>query len=161
MTTPQVAHDRTFPVAITRAPRLRASDADRAAVVTVLQDAVARGLLSYDEGDDRMAAAFAARHLDDLPPLTADLPAPPSARPQAPGWRRVGSMVIQQVRYEISATAAAGIRSRRFLVAVLVVLMLTAMVFTLGGLAAHGAGGDFGNGGGFGPHRFGFEPDNP
>src|SRR5436305_1876366 len=67
---------------------MRASDADRHATVHVLQDAVARGLLTTDEGGERMAVAYAARHLDDLPALTADLPPAPEAAeaPAAPGW---------------------------------------------------------------------------
>ena len=42
------------------ARRVRASDADRLATVERLQDAVARGLLTPDEGSERMADAFAA-----------------------------------------------------------------------------------------------------
>src|SRR3982750_659231 len=68
------------------ATRLRASDTDRQQTVHLLQDAAARGLLTQDEAGERMAAAYAAQHLDELPPLTADLPpvAPPA--PTAPGW---------------------------------------------------------------------------
>ena len=71
-------------------PSMRASDADRHATVHVLQDAVARGLLTTDEGGERMAVAYAARHLDDLPPLTADLPPAPGATeaPAPPGGGR-------------------------------------------------------------------------
>jgi hypothetical protein len=52
-------------------PPMRASDSDRAATVHRLQDAVAQGRLTPDEGSERMAAAFAAVHLHDLrePPL--------------------------------------------------------------------------------------------
>ena len=45
---------------------VRASDADRAATARTLQDAVGRGLLTYEEGSDRMAAAYAARFLTAL-----------------------------------------------------------------------------------------------
>ena len=112
-------------------PRLRASDAERTATVDVLQDAMARGLLSHEEGDERMAAAFAARFRDELPPLTADLPpvvTAPSAATSG-GWRALLTTLVTFVRAEIAATAAAGFRSRRFLVTALVVLAL------LGGLA--------------------------
>src|SRR4051794_37120811 len=68
-------------------PRARASDADREAVVRTLHDAVTRGLLTLQEGDERMAAAYAARFLDDLPSLTADLPPAAPSAPVAPGWR--------------------------------------------------------------------------
>src|SRR4051812_30495191 len=66
-------------------PPMRASDDDRAATVRMLQDAVARGLLTTDEGGERMALAFAFVRLTDLGPLTADLPPAPIAV-TAPGW---------------------------------------------------------------------------
>src|SRR5687768_16075997 len=68
-------------------PRLRASDADREVVVQALLDAIARGLLTLQEGDERVAAAYTARFQDELPRLTADLPPTPSSAPVAPGWR--------------------------------------------------------------------------
>jgi hypothetical protein len=120
-------------------PRLRASDADRAATVSDLRDAVARGLLDHDEGGERMAAAFAVRFRDELPPLTVDLP--PSAAAgagPAPGWRSVGSTAVAQLRSDVQATVAAGPRSRRFVLTVLLALLLLAMLVTLGSLAVHG-----------------------
>src|SRR5436190_1734999 len=87
------AHD-----AATAGPgRLRTSDAERSAVVDVLQDAVAHGLLTHDEGGERMASALAAKFRDELPPLTADLPPAPAPGPAAPtaaGWRQLGSSVV-------------------------------------------------------------------
>jgi Domain of unknown function (DUF1707) len=170
MTTSEVPRGHPLLVPVGKGPRLRASDTDRAATVGVLQDAVARGLLSYAEGDERMAAAFGAHYVDELPLLTADLPAPPPPTPQAPGWRAVGGMLATQVRHELRATAAAGVRSRRFRVAVLLALVLIGMVLAAGGLFAH----DYGQGGrsvpagpgyhgGFGdhfPHRWAGE-DSP
>jgi Domain of unknown function (DUF1707) len=145
------------------APRLRASDAERAATVEVLRDAVARGLLDHDEGGARMAAAFAVRFRDELPPLTADLPAAPAdAAPPAPGWRSVGSAALAQLRADVRATVAAGPRSRRFVLTVLLVLLVLGLLLALGGLAVHGLL-DGGSDGGFGdgpwqngpwPHRF-------
>jgi hypothetical protein len=131
-------------------PPLRASDADRHATVHLLQDAVARGLLTTDEGSERMAAAYAARHLDDLPPLTADLP--PTPAPAAPGWRPLAEQAWTRTRANVSALTAGGWRSPRtlavlaaFLVALLVVVALGAAGLDLlvtgphghGGLAAH------------------------
>jgi uncharacterized protein DUF1707 len=150
--TSQETRNPAFELPVGRAPRLRASDADRAATVGVLQDAVARGLLSYDEGDQRMAAAFGARCLDELPPLTADLPGPPPPTPQAPGWRAVGGMLAQQVRSEVRATAAGGARSRRFLVAVLLAVLVFGMLLAAGGLVAHDFGSGF-RGGEFGQYQ--------
>jgi hypothetical protein len=89
------------------APSARASDADREAVVRVLHDGVARGLLSLEEGDERMRAAYASRFADDLPPLTADLPPAPVSAPVAPGWRALAVLAWLQLR-----TALAGLSWR-------------------------------------------------
>jgi hypothetical protein len=53
---------------------LRASDADRERVATVLRDAAAQGRLGLDELDDRLGAVYAAKTYADLEPLTRDLP---------------------------------------------------------------------------------------
>jgi hypothetical protein len=90
-----------------------------------------------------MAAAFATRFRDELPALTADLP--PLAIPAVvtePGWRHIGSAVAAQLRHEARATRVAGVRSRRFLVtvlvAVLVAVVMLGLLVTLGGLVDHG-----------------------
>ncbi|MEU4097315.1 DUF1707 domain-containing protein [Streptomyces sp. NPDC026673] len=57
------------------APALRASHADRDRVVDILSVAAGDGRLSADELDERVEAALSARTLDELAPLTADLPA--------------------------------------------------------------------------------------
>lgn len=65
---------------------LRASDADRAIVSSVLADAYADGRLTAEEYDERESANLAARTLGELPPLLADLvtvAAPAPARPAA------------------------------------------------------------------------------
>jgi hypothetical protein len=71
---------------------MRASDQDREQVVARLNEAVGRGLLTLPEAEERIAAAYAARFLDDLTPLTADLPGPAEPEPTPPprrdrGWR--------------------------------------------------------------------------
>lgn len=53
---------------------LRASDADRERVATILRGAAGVGLLTLDEAGDRLGAAYAARTTAELTPLTADLP---------------------------------------------------------------------------------------
>ncbi|MGY1916905.1 DUF1707 SHOCT-like domain-containing protein [Blastococcus sp. SYSU DS0973] len=55
-------------------PHLRAADADRAAVATVLGRAMSEGRLTVAEYDERLAQAYAARTFGELAPLTADLP---------------------------------------------------------------------------------------
>jgi hypothetical protein len=119
--------------------RLRASDADRAAAVARLQEAVGRGLLTLDEGDERMAAAFAARYVDELAPLWADLPAPAPAGPATMGWRRIGEALAAQLRYELQMTASSGLRSRRFAVSALAVLFFVLLVIAMVGAVLHGA----------------------
>ena len=58
---------------------LRASDADRDRVIEVLRAAVADGRLDAAEFDQRLDAALAARTIDALAPLTADLIAAPGS----------------------------------------------------------------------------------
>jgi hypothetical protein len=63
-------------------PHLRAADADRAAVASLLGEHMAAGRLTVEEYDDRLARAYAAKTYGDLSELTADLPGtPPTARP--------------------------------------------------------------------------------
>jgi hypothetical protein len=60
-------------------PALRASDADRDQVIDVLRAAVGDGRLDPAEFDERLDAALAARTIEALAPLTADLIAPPGS----------------------------------------------------------------------------------
>ena len=63
------------------APRdLRASDADRDRVLTLLAEAVSDGRITTDEHAERVQRACTARTLGELADLTADLAAP-SAQP--------------------------------------------------------------------------------
>jgi len=59
---------------------VRASDADRAEAVDALREEFAAGRLSHQTFLFRMNAAMEARHVHDLPPLLADLPAAPPPR---------------------------------------------------------------------------------
>jgi uncharacterized protein DUF1707 len=56
---------------------MRASDADRDAVVAVLRDAYAAGRLTLEEFGQRSSAAYAGRTWGELRELTADLPEQP------------------------------------------------------------------------------------
>jgi hypothetical protein len=60
-------------------PALRASDADRDRVIEHLRAAVADGRLDPVEFDERLDAVMAARTIDALAPLTADLIAVPGS----------------------------------------------------------------------------------
>ena len=126
-------------------PPVRASDADREAAVAVLHDAVVRGLLTLEEGNERVAAAYAARFLTDLPPLTADLPPAPVPHPVAPGWRALALLAWLQLRTLFTRTTVRSVRARPRLALALVALLA---VLSLGAMA----GGDFGDHGyGHGP----------
>jgi hypothetical protein len=54
--------------------RLRTSDKEREQVAEILRAAMTEGRLTLDEGEERLAAAYAAKYRDELGPLTADLP---------------------------------------------------------------------------------------
>jgi hypothetical protein len=62
------------PVRVAERPELRASDADRDAVAAQLGGALAVGCLTSTEYAERLDAAYAARTLGELAPLTRDLP---------------------------------------------------------------------------------------
>ncbi len=67
-------------------PDIRASDSDRDAVVTRLNEAVGEGRLTLQEFSDRLDDVLATRTQGELVPLTADLPARQPVRP--PGRTR-------------------------------------------------------------------------
>jgi phytoene dehydrogenase-like protein len=135
-------------------PRMRASDADRHAVVHTLLDALARGLLTLDEGDERVAAAYAARFLDELPGLTADLPPAPADAPAAPpGWRALAVLAWLQLRTAVadlrrSTVGAVRFRPRLAIAVVALLALLSLVAATTGAVVGshdhgHGAyGGD-------------------
>src|ERR1700722_5247782 len=68
---------------------IRASDQERETLVDVLRDAFTDGRLTFDEFEERTAAAYSAKTWTELGALTADLPAGPllgadlHQRPQA------------------------------------------------------------------------------
>src|SRR5690242_11403301 len=71
-------------------PGLRASDADREAVVERLHRAATEGRLDADELEERISAAYAAKYCRDLDPLVLDVtpPRPVAARPMFVARRR-------------------------------------------------------------------------
>jgi hypothetical protein len=76
---------------------LRASDADRDAVLDLLSAAAADGRLTLTEHADRAGRAHAARTLGDLAELTTDLAAP-SAQPIRLDGRRAVAGVLSRER---------------------------------------------------------------
>lgn len=57
-----------------RQPDIRASDADRAAVTQILEQAVGQGMLTLDEYTERIDVVLAARTRRELDTVIADLP---------------------------------------------------------------------------------------
>ena len=112
---------------------MRASDADRHATVLILQDAMARGLLTADEGSDRMATAFAAVHVRDLSPLTADLPADAARRGGPPGWRVLLMMLFEQFSSLFRDNRTGRYSRRRIVVAVLLAVLLLGLLLAMSG----------------------------
>ncbi len=89
--------------------RLRASDAEREEVTTIVRAAMTEGRLTLQEGEDRLAAVYASRYRDELAQFTADLP---------DGGRRARADTP-----EARAAARAGLRRHtRFVVVVGVLL---------------------------------------
>jgi hypothetical protein len=81
-------------------PDIRASDAERERIATVLREHAAEGRLDVDELDERLQQAYSARTRSELDRLTTDLPSAPAPPPRPPapspqrGWgvrERVGS----------------------------------------------------------------------
>jgi hypothetical protein len=83
-------------------PALRASDADRDRVIELLRAAVADGRLDPAEFDERLDAALAARTIDALAPLTADLIAAPGrdgALTLPTAWTSAAELLTINERY--------------------------------------------------------------
>jgi hypothetical protein len=64
---------------------MRVSDSDREQAAEVLREAAGQGRISFDELDERLEAAYAAKTYADLATVTRDLPQP--ARPLSPAAR--------------------------------------------------------------------------
>jgi hypothetical protein len=87
--------------------RLRVSDADREAVAEVLRNAAAEGRITFEELDERLGAAYAAKTYGDLAAVTTDLPAAGSRPPAVPGPAPAGRGSFPAER--IGGTPGAGV----------------------------------------------------
>jgi hypothetical protein len=134
----------SFPQGEDAAPGFRASDADREAVVRALHDAFTRGLLSMEECDERVAAAYAARFVRELPPLTADLPPLAAPVPVAPGWRALATLAWLQLRAALAGFSWRGsarsvrARPRLALAAVALLALLSIAAVSTGPMLGDG-----------------------
>lgn len=148
---------------------MRASDADRHATAHRIQDGVGRGLLTFDEGGERLAAAWAARYIDELALLTVDLPSavPTAPAAVAPGWSTLAALAAAQLRHTLLTRPTGNPRFNRWAAVVIAVALVAA--FAVIALAAvhglfpehdHVEGVIPGNGLGAGSHG-GEVPDGP
>jgi hypothetical protein len=67
--------------------QLRAADTDRDRAVELLRQAAAEGRITFDELDERISRAYAAKTFADLEALTSDLPGPGVSVPAPAGPR--------------------------------------------------------------------------
>ena len=75
--------------------RMRATDADREGVHTLLQSAYADGRLTWEEFDSRSTGLLQAKTYDELGALVADLRQPGSFQPASyPAARQTNSLAI-------------------------------------------------------------------
>ena len=89
-----------------RVPDVRASDADREAIVTRLQAAVGEGRIDLDEFGQRADAAYAAVTRAELDALVADLPTHPYRAVEIVGQRPVEevSNVFGDIKLAVSVS---------------------------------------------------------
>lgn len=93
------------------AAQLRASDADRDAVVATLSESYQAGRLTTEELEERTGRALAARTFGDLTSLTADLPdpAPAAAVPGTPSGGLPPAVRVHRGALVILAVLAAAL----------------------------------------------------
>jgi hypothetical protein len=92
---------------------LRASDADRERVAAALRDAYAEGRLDAEEHSQRLDAAYAAKTLGELVPLTRDLPAHDQAQ-HRPAPASVEEPAPAKGSNEVVAIFGGSVRKGRF-----------------------------------------------
>lgn len=89
--------------------RLRASDADRERVATILHEAVGEGRLTMAEIDERLQQVYAAKTMGELRPITRDLPGHHLALPDSAAVsERSASNAAAQPSSRIGGTPTSG-----------------------------------------------------
>lgn len=89
----------------------RASDAERTDAVARLHAALGAGRLDLAEIDERVAAAYAARHRHELAALLTDLPHDDVAFTDAPSWAMLWTLLVWRARATVGG--AVGPRPNR------------------------------------------------
>jgi Domain of unknown function (DUF1707) len=83
----------------------RASDAERADAVARLHAALGTGRLDLAETDERVAAAYAARHRHELSALLSDLPRDDTSFTEAPPWAALWTLTVWRARIAVTGIA--------------------------------------------------------
>ena len=131
-------HDQGHATTATPGTSPRASDAERADTVARLHEALGAGRLDLAETDERVAAAYAARHRHELADLLADLPRDDTAFTDAPRWNALWTLLVWRAahhrhRCRRTASHAAQHRTAALLTVLAVVWFVVCAV--LGALA--------------------------
>ena len=108
---PDQSQDQNPDAAGTPGTSPRASDAERADTVARLHAALGVGRLDLTETDERVAAAYAARHRHELAALLTDLPHDDVAFTDAPSWTMLWTLLVWRGRATV--TGAVGPRPNR------------------------------------------------
>jgi Domain of unknown function (DUF1707) len=100
----RVPHGHDHAAAAASGPSPRASDAERADVVAQLHAALGAGRLDLAETDERVAAAYAARHRHELAALLTDLPHDDVVFTDPPSWTALWTLLVWCARTAVTGT---------------------------------------------------------
>lgn len=104
---------------------LRASDADRSLVSSLLAEAYADGRLTAEEYDERESANLAARTLGELPPLLSDLVTPTGQAPSVVVARTHAELRRAATREQLHEIVSVAVGSSSIFFVCLVVWLFT------------------------------------
>jgi uncharacterized protein DUF1707 len=103
---PATVRPTTAPTAPTPPTAVRASDAEREAVVARLHHAVGEGRLDVDEAGRRIAAVYAARLRAELHEPVADLPASDGPGSGPFSWAQLWTQLLWRARLVLDGPEA-------------------------------------------------------
>ncbi len=146
------------------APQVRVGDAERQDAASKLQTHFAAGRLTWDELDERLAQAWAARTAGELSALFVDLPVEPEAAPPAKASRAVmatrGRLRLHPIYALPFILIAVAVLMHSLALPPGLILIPFAWVFLAGGRRRHHGGRSHGHGGhGHGHHPHGHSRD--
>ncbi len=133
--------------------RMRASDAEREQIATILRAAMTEGRLTLEEGEERLGAVYAAKFRDELAPFTADLPdGGRQALAETPEARAVGRLAARR-RAGFWVAIAVVLIALWALPGAFFALPFIMLMFLLAGAHRHGHAHRYGYGHRYGPHH--------